>query len=279
METPRFGPIDLPATAWRQPEVRAALRARNVSALLLLAQRYTGASQARLATAIGMGQGRVNEIINGRRQVARLDVFERLAEGLVMPDDARALLGLAPAHASLSETLTGHAEISQVFTNQAEANKELQERAGNAEDVVVLAVRALGLIALNDSLLRGPLTRRQSPVRVRVLLLDPDSPATAVRAAEIGESTESLAAGITLALSRLAEFTAHPHVDLQTKVYDALPTWRMLAFDEVLYLSAFGTSSEGHRSGVYKLTAAADGVLHVGFRRYFDDLWRQARHP
>jgi hypothetical protein len=66
---------------------------------------------------------------------------------------------------------------------------------------------------------------------------------------------------------------------LQTAVYDALPTWRMLNFDRVLYLSAFAASAEGHRSGMYKFTAASDGVLHAGFLRQFDDMWRQARRP
>jgi transcriptional regulator with XRE-family HTH domain len=275
----RFGPIDLPAHAWQRPEVRAALHSRDVAALLSLAQRYSGSSQARLATAIGLGQGRVNEIINGRRQVGRLGVFERIAEGLAMPDDARIMFGIAPARAVTSDTLTGHAEIAHVFTSQAEANREIRELSSATTQITVLAARALGLIALNDSLLRGPISERTTSVRVRVLLLDPDAEATAIRAAEIGESAESFAAGIHLAVSRLAEFAGHPFIRLQTKVYDALPTWRIIGFDQTLYLSAFGTMSEGHRSGLYKLTAAADGVLHAGFRRYFDDLWRQSRHP
>jgi hypothetical protein len=57
-----------------------------------------------------------------------------------------------------------------------------------------------------------------------------------------------------------------------------LPTWRMLRFDETLYLSAFGVSSEGHRSGMYKLVAGINGVLHAGFLRQYDDLWQRARH-
>jgi hypothetical protein len=132
-------------------------------------------------------------------------------------------------------------------------------------------------VALNDSLLRGPLAARESPVGVRVLLLDPDADAAAIRAAEIGESPESFSAGIRLALARLAEFGGHPWVGMQAAVYSSLPTWRMLVFDGTLYLSAFGVSSEGHRSGMYKLTAAGDGVLHAGFLRQFDEMWRQAR--
>ena len=95
-----------------------------------------------------------------------------------------------------ADTLTGHAEISRVFTGQAEANAELRDQAAAATRIDVLAVRALGLIALNDSLLRGPLAARDTAVDVRVLLLDPDSPAAAIRAGEIGESPGSFGAGI-----------------------------------------------------------------------------------
>jgi hypothetical protein len=137
------------------------------------------------------------------------DLVKRYGSAMAMPDDARVLFGLAPVHA---DTLTGHAEISQVFTVQAEANAELRDQAAAATRIDVLAVRALGLIALNDSLLRGPLAARESAVDVRVLLLDPDSPAAAVRAGEIGESPGSFGAGIRLALARLAEFAGHPCV-------------------------------------------------------------------
>ena len=196
--------------------------------------------------------------------------------------DAGALLSLVQKHAGVSqarhaETLTGHAEISRVFTVQAEANTELREQAGVAARIDVLAVRALGLIALNDSLLRGPLAAREAAVDVRVLLLDPDSPAAAIRAGEIGESPGSFGAGIRLALGRLAKFAGHPVVRMRTALYGSLPTWRMLVFDGTLYLSAFASSSEGHRSGMYKLTAAGDGVLHAGFLRQFDDMWRMPR--
>lgn len=271
--TEKYGPVEVPGHAWRKPETRQALRQRDAGALLRLVQQHVGVSQARLATATGIGQGRLNEIFNGRRQVTRLDVLERLAGGLAMPDDARVMFGLAPVHA---DTLTGHAEIATVFTIQAEANRELRESAATVARVDILAVRALGIIALNDSLLRGPLVARESVVDVRVLLLDPDSPAAAIRAAEIGESAESFTAGIRLALARLAEFRDHPYVRMQTAVYPALPTWRMLVFDGILYLSAFAASSEGHRSGMYKFTAAGDGVLHAGFLRQFDEMWRQA---
>jgi hypothetical protein len=195
-----------------------------------------------------------------------------------MPDEARVLMGLAPASAAARGAFAGHAEIAQVFARQAEAEAELRAQAATARELDLLAVRALGLIGLNDSLLRGPLSDRDDPVRVRVLLLDPDTPAAAARAAEIGESRDAFTAGIRLSITRLAEFTGHPCVDVQVAVYADLPTWRIVRLDDTLYLSAFGMWSEGHRSGMYKFTAAANGVLHAGFLRHFEDVWQRSRH-
>jgi hypothetical protein len=273
MET-KYGAIEVPAAVWHKPEVGALLRRRDVSALLRSVQQYTGASQARIAAAVWLGQGRVNEIINSRRTVTRFDVFERIADGISMPDHARVLFGLAPRHA---HTLTGHAEIAQAFTAQSEADTELRRQALIADRIDLLAVRGLGLLALNESLLRGTLLQRTDSVAVRALLLDPDSEATNIRAAEIGESRQSFAAGIKLALARVSEFDEHPFVELQVAVYDTLPTWRMLVFDQTLYLSAFSAAAEGHHSGMCKLTAATNGVLHAGFLRQFEQMWLQAR--
>ena len=44
-----------------------------------------------------MSSGRVNELINRKREVVRFDLIERIAEGLNMPNAARMMLGLALA--------------------------------------------------------------------------------------------------------------------------------------------------------------------------------------
>ncbi|MFJ9377795.1 hypothetical protein [Streptomyces sp. NPDC101455] len=50
-------------------------------------------------------------------------------------------------------------------------------------------------------------------MQVRVALLDPDSDALAQRAAEIGESAESLAGGVRLAEARLRELADSCEID------------------------------------------------------------------
>jgi transcriptional regulator with XRE-family HTH domain len=239
-------PIELPDWAWERAEVRQALRARDMGAVFRYVQQYAGASQSRIAMATGMTQARVNEIINRRREVSRLDVYERIADGLHMP------------------------EVVRVYAAQNSAGEEIQQQAREAQELDVLAVRGLGLIGLNDSLLRACLPREQGGkgLRVRMLLLDPDSDALAQRAAEIGESAESLAGGVRLAEARLRELADSS--DVQVYRYRMLPTWRLIRTDSTMFVSAFDAGWEGHESATYKVMETPHGPLYRGFRRMFE---------
>lgn len=272
-------PLSMPAWAWKREDVREALRRRHVGTLFRLVQRYTGASQSRLAVATGLLQGRVSEIIKGTRTVTTLDVLERVADGLGMPDEARLLLGLAPLHPAGLDHLgsSGRAEVIAVYPSQQAATADIHAGVRNAREVEILAVRGLGIIGLNDSLLR-PAVAKASPYTVRVLLLDPESQAAHRRAEEIGESFESFAGGVWLAVARLRELAEQTEVAVEVYLYDLLPTWRVIALDGTLFVSAFGEATEGHTSSMYKISATVSGgALHRGFRRFIDELQRTSR--
>jgi transcriptional regulator with XRE-family HTH domain len=267
-------PIELPDWAWERAEVRQALRARDMGAVFRQVQQYAGASQSRIAVATGMTQARVNEIINRRREVSRLDVYERIADGLHMPDDARHLLGLAASREKRSGgpafDLAAFPEVVRVYAAQNSAADEIQQQAREAKELDVLAVRGLGLIGLNDSLLRACLPRDQGGkgLRIRVLLLDPDSDVLDRRAAEIGESSESLAGGVRLAEARLRELAAWSEIEVYR--YRMLPTWRLIRTDSTMFVSAFDAGWEGHESATYKVMETPHGPLFRGFRRMFN---------
>ncbi|WP_260475682.1 helix-turn-helix transcriptional regulator [Streptomyces sp. WAC 06725] len=147
-------PVELPDRAWQYAAVRQALRSRDIGAVFRHVQQYGGASQTRIATAVGMTQARVNEIINGRREVVRLDVFERVADGLGLPDDARHLLGLAAGRERRAGgpvfELASFPEVVRVYQTQSAAAQDIREQARTASEWDVLAVRGLGLIGLKD---------------------------------------------------------------------------------------------------------------------------------
>ncbi|MFF9977583.1 helix-turn-helix domain-containing protein [Streptomyces erythrochromogenes] len=271
-------PTSVPDWAWERAEVRQALRARDVGAVFRYVQQYSGASQARIAAAVGMTQARVNEIINRRREVSRLDVFERIADGLNMPDDARHLLGLAAGRERRSGgaafDLAVFPEVVRVYSAQAAAREEIQQQVRGAEELDILAVRGLGLIGLNDSMLRAHLESRGDRLRARVLLLDPEAPALALRAAEIGESAESLAGGVRLAEARLRELVGI--CDIEVYRYAMLPTWRLIRADSTMFVGAFDAGWEGHESATYKVMETPHGPLFKGFRRMFEAVVRGA---
>ncbi len=173
-------------------------------------------------------------------------------------------------------TLSG--EIGRLYPNQAPVTDIIRARARDAAEVDILAVRGLGIIGLNDSMLRPVLAARQTPLRVRALLLDPDCPAAARRAGEIGESSEAFTAGIRLALARLREVAgSNAAVDLRVWLHVRLPVWRIIRLDEVMYVSAFDAAWEGHESTVYEIPRTPRGAFWAGFRRLFDDVRDNAR--
>ncbi|KAA2246467.1 helix-turn-helix transcriptional regulator [Solihabitans fulvus] len=274
MSGPLAEPFCLPRHVWADPQVQIALGGRDVAALLRVAQRH-GASQARLAAATGLSQGRLSEIANGRRAVIALEVFERIAAGLALPDSARMRLGLAPVDPAGLDHLAAaaRAEIIAVWPNQSAAAGAIRAHAATASRIDVLAVRGLGLLGMSGSLLRSTVTAK--PVQLRVLLLDPDSSAASHRAAEIGEADESFRSGIDLSVVKLRELAA-TGVQVQAWLYSATPIWRSIALDDMLFVSTFTGTREGHRSAMYQIAPSPHGTLHHGIRRVWDELLSQA---
>lgn len=80
----------VPADAWEQPDMRAALAGREISAVYRLLRKH-GVSQRQIAAMTGQSQSEVSEILKGR-QVMAYDVLTRIADGLGVP---RGYMGLA----------------------------------------------------------------------------------------------------------------------------------------------------------------------------------------
>ena len=102
MRASAFDPPSIPPAFWERPDVCQALRKRDMAMLFNLLRQYGGLSQTRIGTAVGLGQGRISEVINGLRGIRDVKVFERIADGLSMPDHARTLLGLSPRQITAS---------------------------------------------------------------------------------------------------------------------------------------------------------------------------------
>lgn len=126
MQNGAFDPIELPAAVWDQDETRDILKHRDIARLFGLARKY-GASQVRIGTATGLGQPRVNKILNGGGAVKELAVIERVAAGLRLPDHARMQLGLAP--------LNGASPVNDHDDEHEQQSRELAEQLDTAATI------------------------------------------------------------------------------------------------------------------------------------------------
>jgi len=100
-----FEPTAIDPRYWHGPEVQSALARRDIAALLtVFMSQHPGCTQTRLAQLIDHDRSDVSHWINGQRQacVSDIEVLARIADGLLMPDASRVLLGLAPAQAPMS---------------------------------------------------------------------------------------------------------------------------------------------------------------------------------
>ncbi|WP_280366657.1 helix-turn-helix transcriptional regulator [Nocardia wallacei] len=100
----------MPLVFWRRDDVRLALVRREVGRLfgIYLAE-FPGCTQTQLALLTGHDRSDISNFIRGARgpRVADIDVLNRVADGLAMPDIARTMLGLAPAEMTIAEIEAG----------------------------------------------------------------------------------------------------------------------------------------------------------------------------
>src|ERR1700691_4912996 len=136
MRASAFDPPQIPSSFWQRSNVRDALRQRDMGSLFELLNHHVKLSQTRIGTAVEISQGRIGEVIKGTRRIAGLHVFQRIADGLDMPDDARLLLGVSPR----TEASAGRAGAGATTRSAPDAELLQQITAARAIDRPVIRV-------------------------------------------------------------------------------------------------------------------------------------------
>jgi len=131
--TPRPTP---PPTFWSRADVRRSLAGQDAGALLRLVRQYTGASQQAIGAATDLAQPHVSAIMSGRRSVTALRTWQRVADGLSMPADARRVLGLA-------ESDGGDIGADRGTGTSALGMDELWSAPRTAQDIAEITLRDL----------------------------------------------------------------------------------------------------------------------------------------
>ncbi len=112
--------VVIPASLWNRPEVLRAISARDLGSVFRAIRRYTGLSQTEVGELLGgVAQPEVSNIERGRRRITELELFERAAHGLRMPDHIRLRLGLAPGRTRLRRPDGGETSCGKGRTDTA----------------------------------------------------------------------------------------------------------------------------------------------------------------
>jgi hypothetical protein len=152
----------VPAVFWRREDVQVALARRDVGRLFTLyTEVFPDCTQTQLALMTEHDRSDISNWIRGRRQgrVSDIEVLTRIADGLRLPDQARVLLGLAPAKAIVSGLRSEHAAAllpggtgRQAADEPSSAPPRLAicgSRAGDTDsEVIDAAIQALARLVL-----------------------------------------------------------------------------------------------------------------------------------
>jgi len=100
-----FDPAAVPADFWRRDDTQVALARREIGRLFqIYLDAFPDCTQTQLALLTEHDRSDISNWVRGKRhgRVSDIEVLIRITDGLLMPDEARVLLGLAPAEALVS---------------------------------------------------------------------------------------------------------------------------------------------------------------------------------
>jgi hypothetical protein len=152
MTKSQVGPRLSPSRAfWARGDVLRSLAEHDAGALFGLVRQHTGASQQTIGSAVDMAQPHVSAIMAGRRLVTALSTWQRIADGLAMPSEARRTLGLADSGDEYSKGVS--------WTESSLQEGDLWSASRTAQDIVDITLKDLmkrrDAFAVGGALLMG----------------------------------------------------------------------------------------------------------------------------
>jgi len=169
--------------------------------------------------------------------------------------------------------------LVKVYPNQDICESYIQQAFSSAKKAKILTIRGQKYFLGSKSLLyKLCLAKRDKGFSVEVLVLSPDSGHVTDNLAEdLGhKSAERIRRKMRIALDNLKHI-AEENTNFKVKCYDETPNFKLLMFDEIMFVSSFAGGGPKNDSNVKMLEIKQDGnPLFTGLERYFDDLSKRS---
>src|SRR5579884_792376 len=159
------------------------------------------------------------------------------------------------------------------FPNQKACESRIRDACAKAKKVKILTIRGEQYFQGTRSLLRDLcLEKRGKGFSIEVLVLSPESQHITE---ELAESLGHSSAGRTKKrMHNVLDNLKHMEEENENflvKCYEITPIFKLLFFDDVLFVSAIIGPKNDYNAKMYQITRE-EGTLFSGFERYFDEL-------
>lgn len=165
------------------------------------------------------------------------------------------------------------------FLNQEACESHIREASCNAKKVRILTIRGEKYFLTPKSLLYSLCTsKRAKDSSIEVLVLSPDSHHISedLAASLDHESAEEIRAKMHIVFDYLNHLASRIK-NFEVKCYDERPNFKILLFDDVMFVSSFagGGPKNDHTAKMLQITRDGN-PLFMGFERYFEDLSKRS---
>lgn len=166
------------------------------------------------------------------------------------------------------------------YENQDVCETYLQEEFSKARTIKILTIRGEKYFAGESSLFYRLLPKKQTKnFTIEVLVLKPESGhITDELAKDLGQYSAKHVQGKMQGILDILKDLAVKSKNFKVKCYDETPNFKILMFDDVMFVSAFTEAKNDKQAKMYRI-ARAYNLLFIGFERYFDSLWIRSNFP
>ena len=168
----------------------------------------------------------------------------------------------------------------RVYPNQLDCESKICEAFRRAKKVKILTIRGERYFSGSRSLLHDMcLAKRGDDFSIQVLVLSPGSSHISEQlATSLGHtSAERTRRKMRITLNYL-QHLADQNSSFQMKCYDETPNFKILLFDDIMFVSAYIKPKNDRNTKMFRITRE-EPLLFTGLERSFDDLWMRSFSP
>ncbi len=173
-----------------------------------------------------------------------------------------------------------HNSIVVEYENQLACEEYIQEEFVKAKTIKILTIRGKKYFDGPKSFYDNILPKKQTKnYTIEVLVLKPEAEhITDKLANDLGQrSAKQVQRKMKSTLETLKDIAAE-NKNLKVKYYEETPNFKILMFDDVMFISSFIGANNDQQVKMLRISRA-DNPLFMGLERYFDSLWLRSSFP